>query len=191
MRWWRWRRLRPAGWLRARHLSGRRPADLPGADRHRGDRHTGCGHGIYAQPWPRALAPKPRLLLPARRRADVRHGAILPDRADDAAWSGAAGDRVGADLIPRAYSHQPAAAWHDYQGRDGHPCRRCARFCERPGRDARDELRRVARRAAEDRDLWLARHTQPARSQHVRWAGAPAAAERQRMARDIDRARLY
>ena len=91
--------------LRAGHVPRRRLADLPQADRRRRDRRAGRGDRLHAQPRPRELAPRPRLLLPGGRRAAVRHGAVLPDRADLAARPGAARDRLGADHLPGADDH--------------------------------------------------------------------------------------
>ena len=67
-----------------------------------------AGDGLHAQPRARALAPPPRLLLPSRRRASVRHGAVLPDGAGLAAGTGAAGDRLGTRQLSRA-ARSPAS----------------------------------------------------------------------------------
>ena len=74
---------------RARHLPGRRHPDLPQADRRRRDRRAGRRHGLHDRPRPRELAPRPRVLLQGRRRPDVRHGPLLPDRAGQPAGPGA------------------------------------------------------------------------------------------------------
>ena len=142
----------PARRLRARHLPGRRPADLPQADRRRRDRRAGRRDGLHDRPRPRELAPRPGVLLQARRRADVRHGAVLPDRAGQPARPGRPRDRLDAHHLPRAARSpasrstarrsrsrrprtspacwtSPAARWHDH-----HQLRRVGRTTCRASR---------------------------------------------------------
>ncbi len=87
------RRGRAAGRLRAGHGARHRRPDRPRRGRRRPDRHPALGNRVHDHPRPRTLAPRPGVLLPARRRSAARHGALLPDVAGAPARPGRAGDR--------------------------------------------------------------------------------------------------
>ena len=94
--------------LRARHLPRRRHPDLPQADRRRLDRRAGRRDRLHDLPRPRELAPRPGVLLRGRRRPDVRHGPLLPDRAGQPDRPDRARHRLDAHHLPGAHHHQPA-----------------------------------------------------------------------------------
>ena len=119
--------------LRARHLPGRRPADLPQADRRRRDRRAGRGDGVHDRPRPRGLASRPGVLLQARRRADVRHGTVLPDRAGQPARPDRPRHRLGAHHLPGAHDQQRPEARPEDRRRDADARRRRAGLRRRRG----------------------------------------------------------
>ena len=96
-------------------------------------------------PRPRALAPGPRVLLQAGRRADARHGPLLPDGARDAARPDRPGHRLGQGHLRREDDHQRAQVRAEDQGRSADP--RGRRPGLRLGRDRHDphDLRRLGR----------------------------------------------
>ncbi len=165
------RERRACGGLCARHLPGRRPADLPQADRRRGHRRAGGRHGLHARPRPGVLASEPRVLLQDRRRPDVRHGPVLPDSPGAPAGSGPPRDGLGAHLLPGARRDQPGAlrATHHRGGAD--PPRLRSGFRIRAGRHAHHQLRRLEPQPAAHRNLRLGRLAERARSQHLRRTG--------------------
>ena len=69
------------------HGSGLWHPDLPQDHRRGADRRAGGGDGIHDEPRPRVVASGPGVLLQGWRRPDVRHGAVLSERPNHAAWA--------------------------------------------------------------------------------------------------------
>ena len=161
---------------RARHVPGRRHPDLHQADRGRRDRHADRRDGVHDERRPRAWHPSSGVLLPARRRADVRHGAVLSDGARRDARPDPARHRLGAHLVPGADDHEPAEA---RDGTSRSKCRRTspASSTSRAGPIAHDhhQLRRAGRLdAAAHRGVRQRGHAGRAGPEHVRRSGAAA-----------------
>ena len=93
------------------------------ADRRGRDRQAGRRHGLLHVPGPRALASQPGLLLPSRRRADARHGALLHHRPRQPARPGGARSRHGVARRARRGRSPASRARADDPGRGRHPCR--------------------------------------------------------------------
>ncbi len=72
--------------LRPGHLPGRRPADGAPADRTRRHRDSADGDDHIPDSGARILASESGVPVPVRRRAAVRHGAVLPHRAGPDVW---------------------------------------------------------------------------------------------------------
>ena len=66
-------------------------------------------HRLLHVPRPRALAPRPRLLLPARRRPDARHGALLHHRPRQPARPGRERHGLGVTARARRRASSPAS----------------------------------------------------------------------------------
>ena len=128
--------------------------------------------------------PSPEFYYAARRRADVRHGAVLPDRPAQSARPPEAPDRRGLGRHPGAHDHQPAPARQEDHGDDAGPHRRHDGVRRRRGRDDHHELRHPScpvRRQVPDHDLRDRRHAESPRSQRLRRArsrSTPAAGSR-------------
>ena len=102
-----------------------------------------AGTAVLMLAGPRALAPEPRLLLPAGRRAAAGHGALLHDRDGQPARPG--GARLGACLARTRHAHhrhRPARR-RDRAGRGRHARGRGYGIRLRRARPDRHQLRRA------------------------------------------------
>ncbi|CAA9400938.1 MAG: Dehydrogenase, partial [uncultured Rubrobacteraceae bacterium] len=169
----------PQDRLRPRHLFRRRPADLPQAYRRRRHRGAGRRHRPHDEPRARGLAPRPELFLPARRRPDVRHGALLPHRARDPRRPRPSRDGLGARHLPREDRHQRAEVRDKDRGKHPHPRDRRDGLRERLRRDHHHQLRRLDGVRPEHRDLRHRGLPHGARPEHVRRPRAPVEGRRQ------------
>ena len=161
--------------MRTRYIPWGGHPDLPQADRRWEDRPTRRRHGFDARPRARALAPGSGVLLPGRRRSDVRHGPLLPHRTGCFARPRQAGVRHPRTRIRPQANHQRAIGRHVYRRRSFHP--RCGdtRLRERCDRNDSHQLRRVGLRDPLDGDIRHRRHSKRARPQHVQRSGSTSA----------------
>ena len=159
--------------LRAGHLPRRRPSDLPQAARRRLDRHPAARGCLHGRPRSRELACRPRLLLPARRRPDVRRGTLLPHLSGTPPGAGAQRHRAHPHHPSRAPDHQRTALRRAHHRRGADPRAGAAAVRRRgPGADPH-QLRRAGRQSAGHRDLRQRGVAGGAGSQRAGRSGSP------------------
>ena len=137
-------RGRGAGRLRSGHPARRRAPDLPPDDRGREHRRAADRAGPVPGAGAGALAPRPAVPVPGRRRPAVRHGAVLPDHAGLAIRARAQRGRGGRPVPRPARGGPRPPGRDDLRCRGAHACVGADQLRRRAERHDRAQLRLAA-----------------------------------------------